>query len=171
MSRSHRSRIMEVKDSGGYYERDSPRVPFNTPETLSSSSSSDESSPDLPRRREKVMMMMMMMMMMMTMMMMKVLATLQRENILHQDEDYDHLDFSRRDQLDTFCRARLNRVTGRTLYIVLMEMRRMDVSRDRVLDPVVINQIMETFGIPLSPCMPQLHALFRNGSYISVRSS
>ena len=143
-------------------------MPFNTPETLSSSSSSAESSPDLPRRREKVMMMMMMMM---TMMMMKVLATLQRENILHQDEDYDHLDFSRRDQLDTFCRARLNRVTGRTLYIVLMEMRRMDVSRDRVLDPVVINQIMETFGIPLSPCMPQLHALFRNGSHISVRTS
>ena len=144
---SYRSRIMEVKHREGHYDKEDLQVPFNTPETLSSSSSA-ESSPDLPRRREKV------------------LASLQRENILHQDDDYDHLDFNRQDQLETFCRSRLNRVTGRTLYIVLMEMRRQDVSRDRVLQPALIDQIIQGFGIPLGPCMKQLHDMFRDDSMV-----
>ena len=144
---SFRSRFVEIKEAGGYYERDSPRVPFNTPETLSSSSSA-ESSPDLPRRREKVM------------------AALQNSNILHDDDDYDHLDFNRRDQLESFCRSRLNRVTGRTLYILLMEMRKADLSRDRVLDPDTIDQMVARFGIPLAPCMKQLHARFRDKRFV-----
>ena len=36
-----------------HYDRDQPRVPFNTPEAATSSSSAD-SSPELPRRKEKV---------------------------------------------------------------------------------------------------------------------
>ena len=144
---SFRSRFVEIKDPGGYYDRDSPPVPFNTPETLSSSSSA-ESSPDLPRRREKV------------------VAALQSSNILYEDEDYDHLDFNRQDQLESFCRSRLNRVTGRTLYILLMEMRKADISRDRVLDPATINQMVERFGIPLTPCMKQLHAMFRDKRFV-----
>ena len=145
---SFRSRIVEIKEPSGYYERDSPPVPFNTPETLSSSSSSAESSPDLARRREKV------------------VAVLQDSNILCQDDEYDHLDFNRRDQLESFCRSRLNRVTGRTLYILLMEMRKADLSRDRVLDPATIDQMVERFGIPLSPCMKQLHIMFRDKRFV-----
>ena len=39
--------------SHAHYDRDQPRVPFNTPEAVTSSSSAD-SSPELPRRKEKV---------------------------------------------------------------------------------------------------------------------
>ena len=58
------------------------KVPFNTPETLSSSSSA-ESSPEMPRRKERV------------------LATLMENNVMikDQDDDYDHLDFQREDHL------------------------------------------------------------------------
>ena len=37
--------------SHAHYDRDQPRVPFNTPEAATSSSSAD-SSPELPRRKE-----------------------------------------------------------------------------------------------------------------------
>ena len=94
------------------------------------------------------------------------MAALQNSNILYEDEDYDHLDFNRQDQLESFCRSRLNRVTGRTLYILLMEMRKADLSRDRVLDPAVIDQMVGRFGIPLSPCMKQLHAKFRDKRFV-----
>ena len=40
------------------------------------------------------------------------MAVLQDSNVLCEDDDYDHLDFNRRDQLESFCRSRLNRVTG-----------------------------------------------------------
>ena len=37
--------------SHAHYDREQPRVPFNTPEAATSSSSAD-SSPELPRRKE-----------------------------------------------------------------------------------------------------------------------
>ena len=67
---------------------------------------------------------------------------------LHDDEELEHLDFKREDKLATFCRERLNHVTARTLTVLLMEMRRIDTERDRILLPKTINN--PDGGIPNS---------------------
>ena len=63
----------------------------------------------------------------------KILSAL-RQSAVHQtsldlaedDDDDLHLDLGRADQLASYCRTKLNRVTARTLYTATMEMRRRD---------------------------------------------
>ena len=132
------------------YDLEEPRVPFNTPETLSSSSSA-ESSPDMPIRKEKV------------------IAALKENNFFYNiedEDDHDHLDFSREDHLASYIRTKLNRVTARTLYLALMEMRTHDYARDSVMNPVMIDNILSRLAIPLKPCLPHLHAKFRDKRFV-----
>ena len=65
----------------------------------------------------------------------------------------------------SFCRTKLNRVTERSLYTALMEMRRLDVARDSVLRPGVIDEVIRGHGLPLGPCMPHLHQRFRDNRF------
>ena len=83
------------------------QVPYNTPESLSSSSSA-ESSPEMPLRKQKI------------------LEVLRETKAMDDDDDdeYNHLDFRRDDHLSSFCRTKLNRVTARSMYLALMEMRK-----------------------------------------------
>lgn len=129
------SKIPEHLFQGGYkqklnpYDKEDPRVPFNTPEVLSSSSdsSSEESSPEMPLRKEKVRK---------AMRKCRVFFKVDKND----DDEYQHLDFTREDHLASYCRTKLNRVTARTLYLALMEMRRMDYSKDQVLSQLDINR-------------------------------
>ena len=129
------SMIPEHLFQGGYkqklnpYDKEDPRVPFNTPEVLSSSSdsSSGESSPEMPLRKEKVRK---------AMRKCRVFYKVDKND----DDEYQHLDFTRADHLASYCRTKLNRVTARTLYLALMEMRRMDYSKDQVLSQPDINR-------------------------------
>ena len=112
-----------------HYDRDQPRVPFNTPEAATSSSSAD-SSPELPRRKEKVRASNFSNVPFQALV--KVLSAL-RQSAVHQtslelaeDDEELHLDLGRADQLASYCRTKLNRVTARTLYTATMEMRRRD---------------------------------------------
>ena len=64
----------------------------------------------------------------------KILSAL-RQSAVHQtslelaeDDEELHLDLGRADQLASYCRTKLNRVTARTLYTAIMEMRRRDTS-------------------------------------------
>ena len=43
-------------------------------------------------------------------------------------------------QLASFCRHRLNRVTGRSLAVVLLEMQRRDPARTAALPPRTLNR-------------------------------
>ena len=65
----------------------------------------------------------------------------------------------------SFCRTKLNRVTERSLYTALMEMRRLDVARDSVLRPGVIDEVIRGHGLPLGPCLPHLHQRFRDNRF------
>ena len=53
-------------------------------------------------------------------------------------------------------------MTERSLYTALMEMRRLDVARDSVLRPGVIDEVIRGHGLPLGPCLPHLHNRFRD---------
>ena len=64
-----------------------------------------------------------------------------------------------------FCRTKLNRVTERSLYTALMEMRRLDMARDSVLRPGVIDEVIRDHGLPLGPCLPHLHTRFRDARF------
>ena len=65
----------------------------------------------------------------------------------------------------SYCRTKLNRVTARSLYTALMEMRRLDVTRDSVLRPGVIDEVIRGHGLPLGPCLPHLHTRFRDNRF------
>ena len=56
-------------------------------------------------------------------------------------------------------------MTERSLYTALMEMRRLDVARDSVLRPGVIDEVIRGHGLPLGPCLPHLHARFRDNRF------
>ena len=71
-----------------------------------------------------------------------------------------------KDQLATFCRERLNHVTGRTLTVLLMEMRRIDTERDMILLPKTINNLVYKYRIPLAPSLKYLHTKFRDERFI-----
>ena len=66
----------------------------------------------------------------------------------------------------SFCREKLNRVTARTLNVLLMEMRRLDKERDMVLPPQTVDNLMEKYFIPLGPCLKNLHRKFRDKTFI-----
>ena len=122
----------------------------------------------------------------------KILSAL-RQSAVHQtsleladDDEELHLDLGRADQLASYCRTKLNRVTARTLYTATMEMRRrdtsyyisteyllhtyyittiprLDYSRDSVLAPAAVDAVLVSgLGVPLGPAMEQLHARFRD---------
>ena len=76
------------------------------------------------------------------------------------------MDFEREDQLASFCREKLNRVTARTLNVLLMTMRRLDKERDMVLPPQTVDYLMEKYCIPLAPCLKNLHRKFRDKRFI-----
>ena len=106
-------------------------------------------------------------------------------DLAEEDEEL-HLDLGRADQLASYCRTKLNRVTARTLYTATMEMRRrdtcyyistahllhiyyittiprLDYSRDSVLAPAAVDAVLVSgLGVPLGPAMEQLHARFRD---------
>ena len=139
------------REKENLYDKEGPRVPFNTPEVLSSSSdsSSGESSPEMPLRKQKVK------------------KALRKCRVFFRvdaddDDEYTHLDFQREDHLASYCRTKLNRVTARTLYLALMEMRRRDLSQDQVLSPQEVDSVMVKMNIPLAACMPHLHEKFRD---------
>ena len=75
-------------------------------------------------------------------------------------QDFEHLDFQIEDKLAFFCRERLNHVTERTMTVVLMEMRLIDKERKMILPQDVINQLIRTYRIPLTPCIEHLHRKF-----------
>ena len=56
-------------------------------------------------------------------------------------------------------------MTERSLYTALMEMRRLDVARDSVLRPGVIDEVIRGHGLPLGPCLPHLHSRFRDARF------
>ena len=65
----------------------------------------------------------------------------------------------------SYCRTKLNRVTARSLYTALMEMRRLDVTRESVLSPGDIDEVILGHGVPLRPCLPFLHSRFRDARF------
>ena len=98
------------------------------------------------------------------------------------DVEFDNLDFQRDDQLASFCRERLNRITERTLNVLLLgykiilltqfpilrrevglfaEMRKADRDRDMVLPPSTVDELIHKYKLPLTPCLPFLHKKFR----------
>ena len=45
-------------------------------------------------------------------------------------------------------------------------MRRLDRERDMVLPPATVDCLIEKYGIPLAPCMKNLHRKFRDKTFI-----
>ena len=56
-------------------------------------------------------------------------------------------------------------MTERSLYTALMEMRRLDVTRDSVLRPGLIDEVIRSHSLPLGPCLPHLHTRFRDSRF------
>ena len=75
---------------------------------------------------------------------------------------FEHLDFQIEDQLAFSCRERLIHVTERTMNVVLMEMRLIDKERRMILPQNMIDQLLRTYRIPLTPCMDHLHRKFKD---------
>ena len=86
--------------------------------------------------------------------------------LLHDDVEFQHLDLKHEDHLALFCRERLNHVTASTLYVLLMEMRRLDTKRDMILLPKTINNLMYKYRIPLAPSLKHLHTKFRDERFL-----
>jgi len=82
------------------------------------------------------------------------------------DDEGTHLNLEKDEQLSAFLRDRLDKVTERTLSVMLMEMRRLDRDRDRVLAPVTINSLVDKYRLPIGPCLPYLHKRFRDLKFV-----
>ena len=59
-------------------------------------------------------------------------------------------------------------VTERTLSSMLMEMRKLDRDRDRVLHPSTVEQMVEKYRLPIGPCLPHLQIKFQDGNFVGI---
>ena len=69
------------------------------------------------------------------------------------------------ESLKSFITERMSSVSERTLTSMLMEMRKLDRDRDRVLHPSTVEQLLEKYKLPLGPGLGRLLDKFRDSKY------
>ena len=70
------------------------------------------------------------------------------------------VDFTDPTQLSNYISIRMSSVITRTMDLMIMEMRKLDRDRDRVLLPDTVKTVLEKYQIPVASCLETLQEMF-----------
>ena len=77
-------------------------------------------------------------------------------------EDYD---FRNELDLSSFCQLRLGNISNRTLDMMLLELRKLDRDREKIIHPATIENLIHKYSVPLTPCIDALLEKFEDKTY------
>ena len=60
---------------------------------------------------------------------------------------------------------RMRKISERTLNVMLMEMRKLDRDRERIVHPSTLDNMVQKYKLPISPCLPRLKDKFEDKNY------
>ena len=60
---------------------------------------------------------------------------------------------------------RLRNVSERTVTMMLMEMRKLDRDRERVIHPSTLDNLIQKYKLPIAPCLQRLKKKFKDKNY------
>ena len=75
------------------------------------------------------------------------------------------MDFDKDDKLSEFCVIRMRKISDRTLNIMLMEMRKIDRDRERIIHPSTLDKLVQKYKLPITPCLTRLKEKFEDENY------
>ena len=75
---------------------------------------------------------------------------------VQEDRPVESYDFGNTQDLNSFCQLRLRQFSTRTLDLMLLEMRKMDRDREKVIHPATIENLVHKYKLPLTPCLDSL---------------
>ena len=78
------------------------------------------------------------------------------------DEDFD---YKNEKDLNDFCVSRLKEISERTLNMMLMEMRKVDRDRERIIHPTTLENLVKKYKLPITSCLPNLIQKFEDRQY------
>ena len=70
--------------------------------------------------------------------------------------------FDTETNLSEFCKIRMRKVSERTLNIMLMEMRKLDRDRERIIHSSTLDNLVQKYKLPISPCLSKLKQMFED---------
>ena len=60
---------------------------------------------------------------------------------------------------------RMGNISERTLNMMLMEMRKLDRDRERIIHPSTVDNLVQKYKLPIAPCLPRLKEKFEDKNY------
>ena len=60
---------------------------------------------------------------------------------------------------------RMGNISERTLNMMLMEMRKLDRDRERIIHPSTLDNLVQKYKLSISPCLPRLKEKFEDKTY------
>ena len=82
------------------------------------------------------------------------------DNDENYGKPYSPSDFTDSSQLSEYLSKNMPTVTSRTMDLMIMEMRKLDRDRDRVLVPETVRTVLQKYQIPVTPCLDALLDMF-----------
>ena len=84
---------------------------------------------------------------------------------MQEDRPVETYDFEDEEDLSSFCQLRLREVSSRTLDVFLLELRKIDRDRDKMIHPTTITKFVTKYNLPIMPCLDNLYRKFESKQY------
>ena len=82
-----------------------------------------------------------------------------------EDRPVETYDFDDEEDLSSFCQLRIRDVSSRTLDVFLLELRKIDRDRDKMIHPTTITKFVTKYNLPIMPCLDHLYRKFEARQY------
>ena len=93
----------------------------------------------------------------------KILPPIQKE--IEEDRPVESYDFKQEEDLSDFCQLRLRNFSSRTLDLMLLELRKMDRDREKIIHPATVENLVHKYNVPITPCIDTLLDNFEDKTY------
>ena len=60
---------------------------------------------------------------------------------------------------------RMRNISERTLTMMVMEMRKLDRDREKIIHPSTLDNLIQKYKLPITPCLPRLKKKFEDKNY------
>ena len=74
-------------------------------------------------------------------------------------------DFSSETDLSSFCQLRLRNFSIRTLDKMVLELRKLDRDREKIIHPATVENLVHKYSVPITPCIDNLLEKFEDDRY------
>jgi hypothetical protein len=82
-----------------------------------------------------------------------------------EEKSGKNFDYEKEEELKDFCMLRMRNISERTLTMMVMEMRKLDRDRERIIHPSTLDNLIQKYKLPITPCLPRLKKKFEDKNY------